>query len=177
MVTKLPPDAIFDRSCPLMSLPHVLQAHAAGDLGMPAPYLAAEPQRIDFFKSLLSPLEGKKIGIVWQGGAAGLTNRRRPFDLDALAPLLAMPGISLVSLQFGVSTAMVGATPITSLSAHIGDFDDLAAAMMVLDAVVSVDTGPAHLAGALGLPTYTIVPWLHDWRWGIDGETTTGIQA
>jgi FkbM family methyltransferase len=177
VVTDLPPGAVFDRTCPLMSLPHVLQAHTVSDLGIPAPYIVADSQRQSFFKTMLSDLKGKKIGIVWQGGAAGPTNRRRQFMLDALAPLLAIPELSLVSLQFGVVEPMIRSSPIRSLADHIEDFDDLAAAMTALDAVISVDTGPAHLAGALGLPTYTIIPWLHDWRWGMDGETTYWYPA
>lgn len=170
LVTEVAPEARFDSACPLMSLPHVLQAHSAQSLGMDAPYIVADDARRRFFDSALAGLQGRKIGLVWQGSAAGLTNRRRPFPLEALAPLRAIPGIELVSLQFGVEGVAIDSHPITDLAAHIADFDDLAAAMMALDAVISVDTGPAHLAGALGVPAYTIVPWLHDWRWGIAGE-------
>lgn len=169
VVSELAPQARGGRACPLMSLPHLLRAHSSAELAMAAPYIVADERRRMFFERALAALKGKKIGIVWQGGASGLTNRRRPFPLDALAPLRAIPGIALVSLQFGVTHPMIGALPITDLSGHIADFDDLAAAMMALDAVISVDTGPAHLAGALGVPTFTLVPWLHDWRWGIDG--------
>lgn len=168
IVADLPDNAAFDHVCPLMSLPYVLQAHSAQQLGMPAPYLGADGQKRMFFETLLSRLPGKKIGIVWQGSQAGLTNRRRPLPLDALAPLLDVPGCSLVSLQHGVKNPVIASRPVKDLADHIHDFDDLAAAMMALDVVISVDTGPAHLAGALGIPTCTIVPWLHDWRWGLD---------
>lgn len=177
IVSELPAGAAFDAACPLMSLPHALQACSLDALGMTAPYIAFDARRQAFFKDRLAGLKGRKVGIVWQGGAAGLTNRRRPFVLDALAPLLAIPDLSFVSLQFGVEQAAIGSTPIASLAADIADFDDLAAAMMALDAVVSVDTGPAHLAGALGVPTYAIIPWLHDWRWGAEGAASYWYPA
>lgn len=172
VVTALPAHTGFDALCPLMSLPHALAAHSKEQLGMRAPYLAADSQKKAVFEQLLSGLHGKKIGIVWQGSAAGVTNRRRPLVLDALAPLLDIPGLSLVSLQHGVRNPFIGTHPLTDLVDHIHDFDDLAAAMAALDAVVTVDTGPAHLAGALGVPVCTLVPWLHDWRWGVDGSGT-----
>jgi FkbM family methyltransferase len=177
VLAEVPPGALFDSVCPLMSLPHVLQAYTKEELGMRAPYLTADSGRRAFFDTMLAHLPGEKIGIVWQGGAAGLTNRRRPFPLDALAPLLAIPGISLVSLQFGIRKPAVASQAITDLADHIHDFDDLAAAMMALDAVISVDTGPAHLAGALGIAAYTLIPWLHDWRWGLDGASTYWYPA
>lgn len=175
VAAELPAGVAFDAVCALMSLPHVLRAHSAEALGMRAPYITADPERQAFFKEKLAGLKGKKIGIVWQGSANALTSRaerRRPFTLDALAPLAALPELSFVSLQYGVAQAAIGATPLTMLTDDIADFDDLAAAMMALDAVISVDTGPTHLAGALGVPTCTIIPWLADWRWGVDGAAS-----
>lgn len=167
---QLPADAAFDRACPLMSLPRVLRAHSAERLGIERAYLAPDRARQAFFDTIFRGLPGRKIGVVWQGSAAGASNRRRPLPLDALAPLLEVPGISLVSLQYGVKQPSIGGTPIRDIADHLHDFDDLAAAMAALDAVISVDTGPSHLAGALGMPVYTLVPWLHDWRWGAEGE-------
>lgn len=172
IVSEPPEHVAFDYVCPLMSLPFVLSANSAERLAMHEPYYRPDNQKREFFETLLSRVQGKKIGIVWQGSQAGLANRRRPLPLDALAPLLEIPGCTLVSLQHGAKNPMIGGQPIKDLADHIHDFDDLAAAMMAVDAVISVDTGPAHLAGALGITTYTIVPWLHDWRWGLEGSQT-----
>lgn len=170
VVTEIPAGAKFDFACPLMSLPGILGVTSNEQFAMGAPYLAADPQRQAFFASVLSRHPGKKLGIVWRGGQAGSVNRRRALTEEALAPLLSLPGWTPVSLQFGVTKPVIAAHPLVDISAEIADFDDLAAAMTAVDVVVSLDTGPAHLAGALGVPTFTLVPRLHDWRWGLDGE-------
>jgi ADP-heptose:LPS heptosyltransferase len=55
---------------------------------------------------------------------------------------------------------------------QIADFADTAALMMELDLIISVDTAVAHLAGALGKPVWTLLPFVPDWRWGLESETT-----
>jgi ADP-heptose:LPS heptosyltransferase len=59
---------------------------------------------------------------------------------------------------------------------HVGgalaDFDDTAAVLTLCDLVITADTAPAHLAGALGRPVWVLVPFAPDWRWTLDGETT-----
>ena len=54
----------------------------------------------------------------------------------------------------------------------IKDFADTAALLAKLDLLVTVDTAAAHLAGALGVATYLLLPYCPDWRWGITGSTT-----
>jgi ADP-heptose:LPS heptosyltransferase len=59
---------------------------------------------------------------------------------------------------------------------HLGDelshFDDTAAVLALCDLLITVDTAPAHLAGAMGRPVWVLVPFAPDWRWMRDGETT-----
>jgi ADP-heptose:LPS heptosyltransferase len=55
---------------------------------------------------------------------------------------------------------------------EIGDFADTAALLMELDLIISVDTAVAHLAGALGRPVWTLLPFVPDWRWGLESEET-----
>lgn len=170
IVTELPPDARFDAACALMSLPGIVGIAGPEAATLAAPYLSAEPARREYFESRLAASPGRKLGLVWRGGAAGSANRRRQLTEEALLPLLELEGWSPVSLQFGASQPCIAGHALIDLSDDIADFDDLAAAMQAVDAIVSLDTGPAHLAGALGLPTWILVPWLHDWRWGLDGE-------
>ena len=164
------PATRFDAACPLMSLPRVLGVHTEERLLGDSPYLVANPTRTAEFAAMLSRQPGKKLGIVWRGSEGSRANRLRTLPETALLPLLELPGWVPVSLQFGLQTPQIGDHSLLDLSGDIADFEDLAAAMMAVDAVVSLDTGPAHLAGALGVNTATLLPWLHDWRWGLAGE-------
>ena len=169
-VTAVWPTTRFDAACPLMSLPRVLGVNSPQRLLGQAPYLTANPARIAEFSTLLARQPGKKLGVIWRGSEGSRANRLRTLPEEALVPLLNMAGWTPVSLQFGVKSPEISGCPLLDLSQEIADFEDLAAAMMALDAVVSLDTGPAHLAGALGVSTSTLLPWLHDWRWGLAGE-------
>lgn len=169
-VTSEPPGTPFDAACPLMSLPRVLGVQSEERLLGHRPYLAASPARTAEFATLLSRQPGRKLGFIWRGSEGSRANRLRTLPETALLPLLDLPGWTPVSLQFGVRSPHIASRALLDLSSEIADFDDLAAAMMAVDAVVSLDTGPAHLAGALGVKTLTLLPWLHDWRWGLSGR-------
>jgi ADP-heptose:LPS heptosyltransferase len=56
------------------------------------------------------------------------------------------------------------------LSGHLGDFDDTAGVLALLDLVITVDTSVAHLAGAMGIPTWILLPFAPDWRWLLDRD-------
>ena len=95
--------------------------------------------------------------------------------LSALVPLLALPGITWHSLQKGPAAAQLddiaAARGVIPLDAE-SDFASTAALVDALDAVVTVDTSIAHLAGALGKPVFVLLPFAPDWRWGIAGDRT-----
>ena len=61
---------------------------------------------------------------------------------------------------------------LTSLSDEIEDFDDTAAILCVADLLISVDSSPTHLAGALGRPAWVMLPFVPDWRWLMDRDDT-----
>ena len=164
------PQLRFDAACPLMSLPLVLEVNSPERVRGVMPYLSAAPGRVEEFSTLLSAHPGRKLGLVWRGSEGSQANRLRTLPEAALAPLLELPGWTPVSLQFGLREPEIAFRRLVDLSAEIADFEDLAAAMMAVDAVVSLDSGPAHLAGALGVEVHALLPWLHDWRWGADGE-------
>jgi hypothetical protein len=94
--------------------------------------------------------------------------------LSDLAPLGALDGVTLVSLQVGPGREQIadyfGRAPLINLGAAVGDFADTLAVMECLDLVVCVDTSVGHLAGAAGKPVWIMLPHACDWRW-LQGRT------
>jgi Flp pilus assembly protein TadD len=151
---------------PLMSLP--------GRLG-PAPagrYLAAEPGRTARWRARLG--DGFRLGLVWRGSPTHPEERDRSIAAEMLAPLAAIAGVRLVSLQRGgdEDRAMLGGRAMLAAGPELLDFADTAALVAALDFVVSVDTAVAHLTGALGKPGAVLLPFVPDWRWRRDGDAT-----
>jgi tetratricopeptide (TPR) repeat protein len=164
----LPP---HDFSAPLASLPYVFRSRA-DTIPARVPYLRADPELVEQWRRELTAPPGFKIGIAWQGGTlADRQGRSIPFAY--FAPLAAVPGVQLVSLQKGAGSEHAARAasrwPLTDLSARLdetaGPFMDTAAVMMNLDLVVTADTAIAHLAGALGVPVWVVLPSVPDWRW------------
>jgi hypothetical protein len=116
-----------------------------------------------------------KVGLIW-AAEQRLTGPRRSVPLELLLPLASIPGVQLYSLQVGsraADIAALGAVPmIIDVGWALRDFADTAGLMSQLDLVVSVDTAPLHLAGALGVPTVALLDTPRCWRWLRDREDT-----
>ncbi len=164
----------FDLHCPFTSLPR-----AAGTtldtIPAPIPYLAADPAKAAAWRARLDALLPKpfrRIGLVWAGRPTHGNDRNRSLSLERLAPLAALPRTALVTLQLGPAQAQVGgfygAAPLVNLAPEIADFTDTLAIVDQLDAIVTVDTAVAHLAGALGKRVLVLLPYAPDWRWLLD---------
>jgi tetratricopeptide (TPR) repeat protein len=167
-----------DYFCPLLSLPLAFNT-TVETIPARVPYLAADPDRAARWMQRLQFLPGLRVGIAWQGNLAVerlIWARGRSIPLAALEPLAHLPGISLVSLQKGPGLEQLRsvsfAQQIVDLSAELDAgpdaFLDTAAVMAGLDLVISSDTSIAHLAGALGRPTWTILAASPEWRWGLE---------
>jgi len=145
-----------DADIELMELPHYLRLTCA-DIPANVPYLEAPlPPRI------LVPGQGLRVGIVWRTGDWDLSRSIPP---ALLKPLAGLRGIQWVSLQW---KARASALP--ALDFARDDLCEQASAMRELDLIVCVDTLIAHLAGALALPTWLLLPQPCDWRWMIGRE-------
>ena len=109
------------------------------------------------------------MGIAWAGRPTHNNDRNRSVQLDAFAPLGAVAGVALVSLQKGRRRRRRGtgrgARTLLDLDAEIDGFEDTAAIIDGLDLVVCVDTAVAHLAGVMGRPAWVLLPFAPDWRW------------
>ncbi|MBJ7417375.1 MAG: hypothetical protein JHC88_18295 [Niveispirillum sp.] len=168
----LPP---HDAHVSLLSLPHLLGARI--DNVPAAPYLAAESDLQAQWAEKLSRYSGLKVGMVWAGNPEFKADRLRSPGLAAVRPLLDTTGVSFFGLQKGpgrkdLETAGPLPENFVDLGPEIGDFADTAAIMANLDLIITSCTGPAHLAGGLGRPTFTLLPFSPDWRWLATGEDT-----
>jgi hypothetical protein len=164
------------RWLPLLSVPGVLGLRLE-NVPAAVPYLSAAPERVEAWRARLGG--GFKIGINWASGHTDKPHfKRRDIPLTNFAPLAALPGVQLISLQKGPAAAQIAAVAfgrrIMTLNADPGAdanfFLDTAAVMMSLDLVVTCDTSVAHLAGALARPVFTALPAVADWRWLLGRE-------
>ncbi len=130
------------------------------------PYLLVEGQRAAAWQKVFAelPKQGRRVGLVWQGNPNHRNDRNRSISLGTLGPVLDLPGFQFLGLQKGVSRSLMP-SGLLDLSPLLVDFGETAAAIEGLDLVVSVDTAVAHLAGALGKPVWTLLPYAPDWRW------------
>lgn len=153
---------------PLMDLPRALRLRPQHYQGR-IPYLAAERERVARLRGRIGA-QGFRIGIVWQGNPAAPVDANRSAPLAAFAPLAAVPGVRLFSLQKGPGEEQDAPFPLVRLGPELDGgadwFLDTAAAVCALDLVVTVDTAVLHLAGALGRPALMLMHGRHaDWRW------------
>jgi hypothetical protein len=165
------PVPAYDMHCPLMSLPALL--------GIPperfaetVPYLQADPAAAAVWRARLADLPGPRVGVVWAGNPAYPADRKRSVPFEKLAPLLALPGVSFVSLQMGEAAAAGQSRFAFDAAPLIGDYADTAALIEALDLLISVDTSAAHLAGALGRPVWLLNRADTDWRWLLERSDT-----
>ena len=164
-ITVVPPDAPlppFDVHYPLMSLPRLFNT-TMETIPAVVPYLRTNPELVESWKSRL-PADPKrlKVGLAWRGRS--IPDPRRSIPLESLAPLREVPDVQWISLQIG-APAPQPPISLVDISAQIADFADTAALMANLDLIVTIDTAVAHLAGALGLHVWTLLPFAPDWRW------------
>jgi tetratricopeptide (TPR) repeat protein len=162
----------FDLHCPLASLPLAF-ATTRETIPAPIPYLRPPAERIAAWRARF-PAATPRVGLVWSGDARHHNDRNRSMPFEMLAPLIATPGIRFVSLQKEAREsdllALRRCDSVIDLAAQLEDFADTAAAISLLDLVITVDTSVAHLAGSLGTPVWILLPVTVDWRWLIDRE-------
>ena len=164
----------WDRHVSVMSLPRLLDPALDG-FDWSKPYLRA---RARLSRAALGlPASGPLVGLVW---ASSPVHRpiyaHKSVPLEPLAKaLLEVPGVTLVSLQVGRDAAQLDGLPgrrVLAPELDAASFERTAAVACALDAIVTIDTALAHLAGGLGLPVWTLLHFVPDWRWGLAGDTT-----
>jgi len=162
------PDQIELR-VPVMSLPLATHTFSEADIPRVVRYLAADERQVAQWAARLSSAGAPRVGLVWRGNPSHRNERNRSAPLEAFAPLLSRAGVRFVTLQKNLTDPereiLSRYANVTVLDEELRTFDDTAAAMSTLDIVISVDSAPAHLAGALGRTTWILLPFSPEWRW------------
>jgi hypothetical protein len=163
----------YDFRTPLMSLPVILRTTLQSIPSKQA-YMKPDQHRVERLRSKIGS-NGFKIGISWKG-SSGPIDAGRSIPLTQFLRLLDIPDVRLISLQKFEGLYQLQNLPRDTKIETLGDdfdagpdaFMDSAAAMSLCDLVITSDTAIAHLAGALGVPTWVGLKQTPDWRWLLD---------
>ncbi|MFQ5767310.1 MAG: tetratricopeptide repeat protein, partial [Acidobacteriota bacterium] len=177
-------DALGDRGCPeepvdlfspLLNLPALFNL-SRKEVSAETPYLVPPGDLVQSWKKRLPARRGRLVGLVWAGNPGNPSDHRRSIPLEILQPLAGLPGVNYLSLQRGSAAAAVHTDSGKALGLltleGLRDFADLAAAIACVDLFISVDTAAAHIAGAQGVPVWTLLPSTPEWRWGMKGGSS-----
>jgi tetratricopeptide (TPR) repeat protein len=159
----------FAYHCPLMSLPLAFETDI-DTIPSSSPYLRVDPAAVDAAWRAHPRQDNRlRVGLVWAGNPRFKGDQQRSTTLEALLPLAELTDVTFFSLQFGTAAAQIAASPsyfpLIDACSQNKDFADTASVVATLDLVISVDTAVAHLAGAMGVPIWVLLPHLADWRW------------
>ncbi|MBE9606089.1 tetratricopeptide repeat protein [Acetobacteraceae bacterium H6797] len=156
---------------PLLSLPQALGLENPLAVG---PYILPEPAIAASWAERL-PGQRFRIGLTCSGSAGHVRDAQRSIPLAAFAPLLAQPAsFALLQDQCRPADAetLRHQPRLADMRDRLTDLSETAGLIAQLDLVITVDTSIAHLAGAMGKPTWLLLPFIPDWRWGEAGEAT-----
>jgi tetratricopeptide (TPR) repeat protein len=158
----------FDMYCPTSSLPLAF-ATRLDTIPAEVPYLPPPAQsRVQAWDDRLGPRTRLRVGLVWSGNPDHSNDHNRSVPLRTFSRILDADA-TFVSLQKDARaadrTVLLERTDIIDPTSDLSDFSETAALISCLDLVITVDTSVAHLAGALGRPTWILLPYLPDYRW------------
>jgi tetratricopeptide (TPR) repeat protein len=163
----------YDFHCPLGSLPLAFKTEPS-TIPAQIPYLRADDAHIEKWRSSIEALPGKRVALAWAGHARHPNDRNRSIELRLLEPLLALDGISFISIQRDLRgddrEILARHGNITDIAEQLTDMADTAAVASLADLTVSVDTSVVHIAGAIGREVWVLLPFSPDWRWTLTGE-------
>jgi tetratricopeptide (TPR) repeat protein len=180
-----PPNVAANVQCAFGSLPRYLrsslESFPAGEA-----FLQADPQLVEQWQRRFDKLPaGLKVGISWRGGKEADVRRKRSTQLEQWERVLGVRGVTFVNLQYGEVAEELQALrqrrPVTihhwPAADPLQDLEGFAARIAALDLVVSVDNSTVHMAGALGVPVWTLLPFASDWRWFLERTESPWYQS
>ena len=169
------PDLHIAAHLPTGSLPRQFRSTCLAFSAATSPYLIADPVERQRFRARYD--DGRRlVGLAWRTSNQS-TGRGRSIDLSLFGPWFAQPNIRWVSLQYGdhdtleYQAAAAGAPILVDRDVdQFTNIDIFAAQIAALDLVITIDNSTAHLAGALGVPVWVLLPFTPDWRWLLNRE-------
>ena len=169
---KLPDYWIFP-----MSLPNRYGIKDPKESPKPVPYISAEKSRENHWKARLANADPNKlkVGLVWAGRETHTNDKNRSMSLIQLSELKVLCGsVEFISLQKGTkeNEALDAPFPMRRLGNEIENFSDTAAIIANLDLLISIDSAPLHLAGAMNAPVWALIPANFDFRWMVDRNSS-----
>ena len=182
LVGRDKPLPYFDYQFPVGQTPYFFVS-SVNALRFDGPYMYADERLTALWKKKLAKDKSFKVGICWDPCVykkkdGSIMKNRRAIPLSFFRPLSKVKNVSFYSLQRvnGTEQAKKSGFPLyvfgDEFDKEHGSFSDTAAVMKNLDLVITTDTSVAHLAGALGIPVWTLIPFVPDWRWTIqEGKT------
>ena len=164
----------FDAHCSLLSLPMRSKINLE-NLPHQTPYFSIPVARTDRMKKRIEQFAGEaklRVGLSWSLAGPGVSPERdRLPQLSVLAPLADVQGVRWYGMgPAKVAGQSLNGTELVDLPISFSDFADVAAAIENLDLIITGDSAVAHLAGAMGKETWTLLPYSADWRWLLDRE-------
>jgi tetratricopeptide (TPR) repeat protein len=163
----------FEFHCPVSSLPLAFGTRL-DTIPSTTSYLPSlANSRVQAWEDRLGPRTRLRVGLVWSGNPVHMNDHNRSTSLRTLSRILDVDA-TFVSLQKDPrpndAAVLREQSDIIDLTADLTDFTETAALVSCLDLVITVDTSVAHLSGALGRPTWLLLPYTPDYRWLLDRD-------
>jgi len=181
---KAPANVSIDRQIAAGSLPGLFR-NAIADFPRRERYLVPDANKVERSRIRFAELgPGLKVGVAWRGGDKAADRRLRWIDLQTWLPVLAQEHCHFISVQHGLVendlNSLNGQAATIRQLPEIkpgGDLDDFAADLSALDLLISVGNANVHLAGALGVTTWCLLPLSDGWRWLVDREDSVWYSS
>jgi hypothetical protein len=168
------PTKVVDYQLPIMSLPFQLGI-TLDNIPYADGYIKANNKKVKGWRKKLGKKTKPRVGIVWGSSSDFQQDHKRSMSFAEFSKCLP-EGFEYICLQPFIKTtdydAVSSRKDVRLFCEDLKDFTETAALIENLDLVVSTCTSVPHLSGAMGKPTWIIIPYSADWRWGISGSTT-----